>query len=144
MLSQIVWPRGCKVTLVAFFWLFSILRLQTSPQFASVWECIVTLIAFVCLCVFKWPTWEESKSHWLHLFDFSPMCVFKCLLNSHASEDAKSHWLHWFYFSPLCVFKCVLKWPAWQEAKLHWLHLFDFSPLCVFKCLLKMPAWEDA
>ena len=26
-----------------------------------------------------------------------------------ARKDAKSHWLHFFDFSPLCVFKCVLK-----------------------------------
>ena len=42
----------------------------------------------------------------LHLLDFSPMCVFKCLLKSPAQEDAKSHWLHLSDFSLL--FKCVL------------------------------------
>ena len=38
------------------------------------------------------------------------------------------HWLHLFNFSPLCVFKWFLKLPAQKEAKLQWLHLFDFSP----------------
>ena len=33
-------------------------------------------------------------------------------------------------FSPLCVFKCVLKLPAWKDAKWHRLHLLDFSPMC--------------
>ena len=47
---------------------------------------------------------------------------------------------HLFGFSPLCVFKCLLKFPACEDAKSHWLHLFDFSPLCFFKCLLKLPA----
>ena len=50
-----------------------------------------------------------------------------------------SYWLHLFDFSPLCVFKCFLKVTAWIDAKSHWLHLFEFSPLCVLKCLhLKM------
>ena len=41
-----------------------------------------------------------------HLFD----SVFVNMSSEkHASADAKSHWLHLFDFSPLCVFKCVLK-----------------------------------
>ena len=55
-------------------------------------------------------------------FDFSPLCVLKCVLKWSAREDAKSHWLHLFGFSPLCVFKWVLKWPAREDAKSHWLH----------------------
>ena len=72
------------------------------------------------------------------------LCVIKSILKLLAREDAKSHWLHLFDFSPLCVFTCVLKSPAWQDAKSHWLHLFDLSQLCAFKCLLKSPTWEDA
>ena len=40
---------------------------------------------------------------------------FKCLLKLPSREDAKSHWLHLFDFSPLCVFECVLKLPAWED-----------------------------
>ena len=40
--------------------------------------------------------------------------------------DAKSYWLHWFDFSPLCIFKCLLRSPAWMNAKSHWLHLCNF------------------
>ena len=40
------------------------------------------------LCIFKrvlkWPAREDALSHWLHLFDLSPLCVFKCLFKSHA------------------------------------------------------------
>ena len=37
--------------------------------------------------------------HWLHLFDFSPLCVFfKCVLKMSAREEAKSHWLHLLTF----------------------------------------------
>ena len=39
--------------------------------------------------------------------------------------------MHLFDFSSLCVFKCVLKLLTWEDAKLHWLHLFDFFH-CVF------------
>ena len=38
--------------------------------------------------------------------------VFTCFLKSPASEEAYSHWLHLFDLSPECVFKCVLKWLA--------------------------------
>ena len=41
---------------------------------------------------------EETKSHRLHLFDFSPLCISKCLLKLAAIEDEKSHWLHFFTF----------------------------------------------
>ena len=43
----------------------------------------------ICLtfshCVFSnvsWPAWIDEKSHWLHLFDFTPLCVIKRLLKS--------------------------------------------------------------
>ena len=59
--------RGCIITLVAFIWLFSA----------------------VCIrCVLKLPCGEDAKSHRLHLFDFSPLCVFKCVLKLPAWEDA--------------------------------------------------------
>ena len=41
---------------------------------------------------------EETKSHRLHLFDFSPLCISKCLLKLAAIEDEKSHWLNFFTF----------------------------------------------
>ena len=63
----------------------------------------------------------------LLLLDFSPLCVFICLLKLPAWEDAKLHWLHLFDFSPLWVLKCVLKWLTRENAESHWLHLFDFS-----------------
>ena len=59
---------------------------------------------------------KKTKSHWLHLFDFSPLCVFKCWLKDLGSEQAKSHWLHLFDFSSLCVFKCIIKLLASEHA----------------------------
>ena len=58
----------------------------------------------------------SHKSHWLHLFDFSPLRVFKCILKVLAREDAKSHWLHLLDFSLLWFFKCVLKLSAREIA----------------------------
>ena len=84
----------------------------------------------------KWSLLLFLVSHWCFLFT--------CLLNSPARTETKSHWLHLFDFSPMCVFKCVLKLPAWEDAKSHWLHLFDFSFLCVFKCVFKWHACEVA
>ena len=62
---------------------------QMSPQMACLRGCIVTSVAFVRLIS-------------------SPLCVFKCCLKTYAWEDAKSHWLHLFDFSPLCLIKCDL------------------------------------
>ena len=43
----------------------------------------------------------------LHLLDFTPLCVFKCLLNSRAPQDTLSHWLNLFdFFSTLCFQMC--------------------------------------
>ena len=67
--------------------------------------------------------------------------IFKWFLKSSAFIGVKSHWLHLFGFSPLWAFKCGLKLAAWINLKSHWLHLFDLAPLCALKCLLKSPAW---
>ena len=47
------------------------------------------------------------------------LCVFKWSLKTCALEDAKSHWLHLLDFSPLWVFKCLPKIPFWEDAYLH-------------------------
>ena len=76
-------------------------------------------------------------------WSFGSPFILACKLRI-LTEDAKSHWLHLFDFSRLCVFKCCLKFPACEDAKSHWLHLCDFSPLCIFKCALKESSREDA
>ena len=67
MSAQRTWIRACKITLIAFVWLFSSVRLQ---------------------CILNLPASEDTKSHRLHLFDFSPLCIFKCVLKLPAREDA--------------------------------------------------------
>ena len=56
------------------------------------------------------------------------MC-FKRLFKLSYREKAQLHWFHLFDFSQMYVFKCLLKWPSSYDAKLCWLHLFlfDFS-----------------
>ena len=152
MYLQNICTGSCKVTQVAFSWLFPTVPFKVSPQIAYLSGCKVTLVAFVWLflhCAFSDVSWEylHGKMHshaGCTFFTFSPLCVFECLFKLPACEDAKSHWLHLIEFSPVCVFKCVLKWHAWEDAKSHWLHLIEFSPVCVFKCVLKWHAWEDA
>ena len=46
--------------------------------------------------------------HPLHLFGFPPLSVCKCLPKLPTCEDAKSHWLHLFGLSRLCIFKWLL------------------------------------
>ena len=41
----------------------------------------------------------EVEVDWLHKFDFSSLCVFKCQLKRFASKEAQSHLLHLFDFS---------------------------------------------
>ena len=79
------------------------------------------------LCVFKRVLKEGAKSHWLHLFDFSPLCAFKSVLTFHhcAFSNVSSN--------------CLLKKRHNRTGYicLTFLH-------CVFKCLFKSPAREDA
>ena len=39
-------------------------------------------------------------------------CVFKCLFKTLLQEETNSHWLHLSDFSPVCVFKWVFKMPV--------------------------------
>ena len=95
-----------------FKWLFEISFGSLSSTAAAATSGVILVF-----CLNHHHYYQSSFSpKGLHLFDFSPMCVSKCLLKSLAWIDAKSHWLHLFIFSPLCVFKCVLKWPAWDDA----------------------------
>ena len=94
---------------------------------------------------------------WLHSYVF----FFNCLLKLSARTDAKSHWLHLYAFSPKGVFRCFLKSPAWIDGKSQMVALvrfFQLSPQIIcpkrckvalvafvrfFRCFLKSPAWTD-
>ena len=128
MSHQIACLRGCILTLDLLDWVFSTMLFQMSPQIACLKGCKLTLVAFVCLfswyihtgclgltflqCVFLDVSWNGlpkrmhiAYSHWLHLFDFSPLCIFRCVLKSPDQEDLTIDWLHSFGFFPMRVFK---------------------------------------
>ena len=69
---------------------------QVVPQVACSKGCIITLVASIDFsplcdfkCILKLAGQVDAKLHWLHLFDLSPLCLFK------------SHWMHWFSFGTL-------------------------------------------
>ena len=116
--------RRGKVALVAFVELFCTVCFPMCPQIAWMrWYIVAWLHDLIFL---KVPASEDAKSHWLHLFNFSPLCVLKCLLKFSAQEDVKSHWLHLFGLLPLLDFRTgiftllILKsfffqeWAPWQ------------------------------
>ena len=73
----------------------------------------ITQIQFCVICFFiwdlKWCAWWEAYSHWLHLYDFTPECILKCLFKSPVWLEAYSHWLHLYDFTPEWIFKWVFK-----------------------------------
>ena len=68
--------------------------------------CLKVTLSLVVLWLFSTMHFQrvtagiDAKSHWSHLFDYSPLCVIKCLLKLTATKNEKSHWLHVFNFSP--------------------------------------------
>ena len=90
---------------------------------------------WVFKCVLKLSAWMDT-TFWCPAW----VCFIMCFLRAFAQEDTYSHLLHLFNFSPLCIFECLVKLLAWEEAYLHWLHLFCLSPVYVFKCVLKLLA----
>ena len=78
------------------------------------------------------------SSIFIHFYPISS--TFFCYRPFHP----QSHLMwHLFNFSSVCVFKCLLKWPARDNSWLHWLHLFDFTPLWVYKCVAKLLIWKN-
>ena len=100
--------------------------------------------------------------YWLHLFDLSPTCVFKCVLKLPVWKDLKVYWLHFFDFSSLWVLRSWLEEVRSEQAKyklhlfcsfycifsmksmFHWLHLFDLILCVIYICVIKVPARVDA
>ena len=75
----------------------------------------------------------DAKSHRLHLFDFSPLCVFNATWNCHLGLMQSRTGCTYLMFLHYAFLKCLLKMSAWINAKSYWLHLFDFSQMCVYK-----------
>ena len=56
--------------------------------------CLIFLHCAFLKCLLILSAWINAKPHWLHLFDFSQMCVFKCLPKMSTWFDAKTHYLN--------------------------------------------------
>ena len=109
---QIVCMEGCILTPLEFVWRFSAMYFQMCFQTA----------------LFSW-------GMYLHLVDFSPLCLIKCVLQLAFYGDAKWHWLHYFALSLLCIFKCAFKLVGLGVAWSHLVHLWDLSLLFDSKCV---------
>ena len=113
MSCKICCPRGCIVTPIAFVWILSTVCCQMSPQIRIQSHINCIWLAFLH-CVFSnGPSKRQKKKIYNHT---DCICVTLWIFKLLASEDLKFHWLHSFNFSPLCVFKCVLKWLALEDA----------------------------
>ena len=116
------------VTLVAFLWLFSnvcwLLKLPACEDAKWLWlHFFPPVHVFKCVikCLLKLSACEDAKTHCLNCLTF---------LHCEISEHLQPYWLHLFDFSQLCVFKSLPKLPVSEDAKSHWLHLFYLSSVC--------------
>ena len=86
-------PVGMQNNIGCIYLTFHAVHFQMSLRSACQWGWKVTLVALVCLCVFKWflklPACKDAKSHRLHLFGFSRPCVCKCLFKLAGADEAK-------------------------------------------------------
>ena len=88
MSPQSVCPGGCKVTLVAFVWLFSTVCFEMPHQRAFLRGCIVTLVAFVWFVILS----SFCHSHWVFqsAIVFQQLIIFEILIHPYkeASEGS--------------------------------------------------------
>ena len=152
MSLQIACLCGCKVTLVAFIWLFSKVCFQMSPQITRPRRCKVTLVAFVWL--FSTIFLNASSMYFYQrrhdligcfslafsLCAFSSVsCLILCILATVAfvcafpngpsnflDQTCKMTFFAFVKFSLLCVFRCTLECYACKTAYSHCLHFFTF------------------
>ena len=138
MLTRRAWIRTSKVTLdlssgcfqslpmhnciicICFAFFFSnesVIKVKMR-RYQSLIGCICLNFFSVCfhICVLKVPARVDAYSHWLHLFEFSPLWSFKWVYNTTAQEDGILRWLHTFYFYLLCIFKWFFKLPVLEYA----------------------------
>ena len=130
-----------------------------SPNWTRDERFTATLITLVsCTFLQKSGHLEHAKSHWLHfiqffpMFDFSPLCVFKCFLFANFLHG----WIFliFFYHILLFIFKCVLNVSVCILNSDIWIRISWYSnlvglfsavffSLCVFKWVLKLNTWKD-
>ena len=122
----------------------------------------------LCKCLLKLPASRDANWHWLHLFVFSPIWVFKCLLKALWSQQSRrlsrhngivcidltflhcvlsnviSNFLNEQRKTLLCVFQVVPQVACSKGCIITLVASIDFSPLCDFKCVLKLAGQVDA
>ena len=71
-------------------------------------------------CLLRLPVWIVVKSHWLqlHLFDFSPVCIFKCVFEYSMHFTMRSHTGNICLIYLHCVFsnEPLTRWPKWMHS----------------------------
>ena len=99
------------------------------------------------MCIFIWllrlPARVKTNSHWVHLWFFLPLWVFRCVFKFSVLIEENSHWLHLKGLSPVCVFRCNFIRPWWFDVWLHWLHLYKFSRLDLFRNFSRLHEWQE-
>ena len=97
--------KQCKLTYVAFVWLFSIVHFHMLPKIAITKWLMMTLDAFVWLfstvrfhMLSKIDITKWLMMTLLALFDFPPPCVFTCFPKLTSQNDSWWHCLHCLTF----------------------------------------------
>ena len=140
MLTRRAWIRTSKVTLDLSSGCFQSLPMHNCISCI----CFAFFTASFQMSPLSKLKWDVIKVSLVAFVSSYSMCVFICVLKVPARVDAYSHWLHLFEFSPLWSFKWVYKTTAQEDGILRWLHMFCFYPLCIFKWLFKLPVLEYA
>ena len=94
---------------------------------------------FITLMPFKWllpiiyvlVTYKTRFNHWLHLHNFSPLCVLWWQIKSTFWTKLLSYSSHLNSFSQMCVFWWNVNLLLRTKVLSQWSHLNGFSPLCV-------------
>ena len=103
---------------------FSAVHYQMSPQMACPRRGIVTL------------------SHWLHLYDFSLLCILRWLLKLISTDDVYTHLLHLYDFSP-SSFVFLKGTPyIFTEVIIYKILIHHHQVPNVVSCLLSVSNWE--
>ena len=107
------------IALVAVVWFFSWM-IPYHVEFQLICNnarkfALVHLLGFspewVLLCTLRLLELAVEYSHWLQLFDFSPICfAILCSFRWLELTVEYSHWLQWCGLNPVCFKMCNLRW----------------------------------
>ena len=95
----------------------------------------------VLTCLIRLHLFEKALSHWSHLYGLSTECILTCVIRLIFCEKDMSQWVHLYGFSPVCVLICCDRLVVSVKALSHWSHLYGFSPECILLCLVSIEFW---